>query len=241
MGYFSLARRVPETSAVDPWILAALYRAIARLPVVRSVHRRFLAAAPATAGDGGRVLDVGTGPGYVAVELVRRRPGLRVVGLDLAAHMLAQAAGRSRRAALDGRALWPQGDGQRLPFADASFDLVVSSFALHHWQDPLRVFDEIARVLAPGGQYSLADVCREPDLLQRLFACASIPVVSLAYGSYLGYGGYYESMRAGYTRAEAQDLLRASALPPGSVGLDSTRFVPILTIASGADPSQQRR
>jgi ubiquinone/menaquinone biosynthesis C-methylase UbiE len=240
MKYFSLARRVPETAGVEPRVLAGLYRAIAWLPLVRGVHRRFLRAVLALdAGGAGRLaLDVGTGPGYVPVELARRRPGLRVVGLDLAAHMAAQAAGRGARAALDGRALWPQGDGHRLPFADASFDLVVSSFALHHWRNPLGVFDEIARVLAPGGRYVLADVCREPNLFQRLFAYASIPVVSLAFGSYLGYGGYYESMRAGYTRAEARDLLRASALPPGRVGLDSTGFVPILTIASGPAPAR---
>ena len=240
MSYFSLARRVPEASAVDPRVLAGLYRAIARLPLVRGVHRRFLEATLAQhAGGGGSLaLDVGTGPGYVAVELARRRPGLRVVGLDLAAHMVRHAAGRGARAALDDRALWPQGDGHRLPFADGSFDLVVSSFALHHWRDPLRVFDEVARVLAPGGRFYLADVCREPSLFQRLFAYASIPVVSLAFGSYLGHGGYYESMRAGYTRAEARDLLRASALPPGTVGLASTRYLPILTITSGAKPSK---
>jgi ubiquinone/menaquinone biosynthesis C-methylase UbiE len=245
MSYFSLARRVPEASAVDPRFLAGLYRAIARLPVVRSVHRRFLAAtlalAPDLDGPGGLALDVGAGPGYVAVELARRGPAVRVVGLDLAAHMAAHAAGRGARAALDGRALWPQGDGHRLPFADATFNLVVSSFALHHWRDPLAVFDEIARVLAPGGQYCIADVCREPNLFQRLFAYASIPAVSLAFGSYLGYGGYYESMRAGYTRAEAWEMLGASALPPGHVGLDSTTFVPILTITSGTESFQQRR
>jgi len=242
MTYFSLARRVPEASAVDPRILAGLYRAIARLPLVRGVHRRFLDSTLdfQVDGEGRRALDVGTGPGYVAVELARRRPGLRVVGLDLAAHMVAQAAGRAARAALDGRALWPQGDGHRLPFADSSFDLVVSSFALHHWRDPLRVFDEIARVLAPGGQYVLADVCREPNLFQRLFAYASIPAVSLPFGSYLGYGGYYESMRAGYTRAEARALLQASALPPGTVGLTSTRFLPILTITSGAESAKRK-
>jgi ubiquinone/menaquinone biosynthesis C-methylase UbiE len=248
MSYFSLARRVPEASAVDPRFLAGLYRIIARLPVVRSVHRRFLAATLALAPAFGRnddrpilALDVGAGPGYVAVELARRRPALRVIGLDLGAHMVAHAAARAGRAALDGRALWPQGDGHRLPFPDATFDLVVSSFALHHWRDPLAVLDEIARVLAPGGQYCIADVCREPNFFQRLFAYASIPAVSLAFGSYLGYGGYYESMRAGYTRAEARDMLRASALPPGLVRLDSTRFVPILTMASGTEPSMQRR
>jgi hypothetical protein len=54
----------------------------------------------------------------------------------------------------------------------------------------------------------------------------------LAFGSYRGYGGYYESVRAGYTRDEARALLERSALPPGEVGLDSTWFLPILTIAS---------
>ena len=47
-----------------------------------------------------------------------------------------------------------------------------------------------------------------------------------------GYGGYYESVRAGYTRDEARVLLERSVLPPGAVRLDSTWFVPILTIAS---------
>jgi hypothetical protein len=70
------------------------------------------------------------------------------------------------------------------------------------------------------------------NLFQRLFAYASVPVASLPFGSYLGYGGYYESVRAGYTQDEARDLLARSALPPGRVGVDSTWFVPILTIAT---------
>jgi hypothetical protein len=69
-------------------------------------------------------------------------------------------------------------------------------------------------------------------LVQRLFSYASIPAFSLPFGSYRGYGGYYESVRAGYTRDEARILLERSALPPGEVRLDSTWFVPVLTIAS---------
>ena len=96
------------------------------------------------------------------------------------------------------------------------------------------VFAEVARVLRPGGRYYIADLCREPTLVQRLVAYASIPAISLPCGSYRGYGGYSESMRASYTRAEARDLLARSALPPGQVALDSTWLVPILTIAAGA-------
>jgi ubiquinone/menaquinone biosynthesis C-methylase UbiE len=201
---------------------------------VRTVHRRFVAGALAQGIVRGTGLDVGTGPGYVAVEIARQRPGLRVVGLDLAAHMVERASHLAARAGLNGRGLWPQADGHHLPFSDDSFGLVISSFALHHWADPLQILYEIARVLKPDGRYYIADVCREVTIFHRFFAYASIPVVSLPFGSYLGYGGYYESVRAGYTRAEARALLERSGLPPGEVGRSTTWFVPILTISSKA-------
>jgi ubiquinone/menaquinone biosynthesis C-methylase UbiE len=232
MSYFSLARRVPETSAVDPALLTWFYGLIGQVPLVRTAHRRIVAGALAQGVKVGDGLDLGTGPGYVAVQMARQRPGLRMVGLDLAAHMVEKAVRLAARAGLDGRGLWPQADGHYLPFADGTFDLVVSSFALHHWDEPLRILDEIARVLKPGGRYYIADVCREVNLFQRLFAYASVPVASLPFGSYLGYGGYYESVRAGYTQDEASDLVARSALPPGHVSVDSTWFVPILTIAA---------
>jgi ubiquinone/menaquinone biosynthesis C-methylase UbiE len=248
MSYFSLAHRVPEGSAVEPKALTQLYAMICQVPLVHTAHRRFVAGALAQGVSQGYGLDLGTGPGYVAIEIARQRPGLRMIGLDLAANMVKQARRHASQAGLDGRGAWPQGDGHHLPFADGSFDLVVSSFALHHWDDPLRILNEIARVLRrpepalsaaegpargqPGGRYYIADVCRELNLFQRLFSYASIPAVSLPFGSYLGYGGYYESVRAGYTRDEAWTLLDRSPLPDGEVGLDSTWFVPILTISS---------
>lgn len=232
VNYFRLARRVPERSAVEPRGLAQLYGLITQMPLVRTAHHRFVAGALALAVNRGRALDVGTGPGYVAVEVARGQPGLQIVGLDLATPMVEQARRYAAWAGFDGRGMWPRADGHRLPFPDESFDLVFSSFALHHWEDPVRVLDEMARVLRPGGRYYVADLCREPNLFQRLFAYASIPALSLAFGSYRGYGGYYESLRAGYTRAEAEELLSRSALPPGQVRLDSTWFVPVVTITS---------
>jgi ubiquinone/menaquinone biosynthesis C-methylase UbiE len=240
VNYFSLTRRVPERSAVEPKALAWLYGLFTGVPLVRTAHHRFVTGALAQGISHGLALDVGTGPGHVAVEVIRGRPGLRMVGLDLAAPMVKQARRYAAWARFDGRALWPQADGHRLPFADGVFDLVFSSFALHHWGDPLLVLNEMARVLRPGGRYYVADVCRQPNLFQRGFAYASIPAISLPFGSYMGYGGYYESLRAGYTRAEAQELLARSALPPGRVGLDSTWFVPILTITSQGKAEQVR-
>jgi ubiquinone/menaquinone biosynthesis C-methylase UbiE len=232
MSYFSLDRRVPEVSALDPKALTWLYSFFARAPLVRAMHRGFVAGALSQGVAQGTVLDLGTGPGHAAVAIARQRPAVRMVGLDLAVHMVERASHQAARAELDGRGMWPQADGHHLPFGDGSFDLVVSSFSMHHWLDPLRTLNEIARVLKPDGCYYIVDVCREVTLAQRLLAYASIPVISLPLGSYLAYGGYYESVRAAYTLPEARSLLRRSALPPGEVGLGSTWLVPVLVIAS---------
>lgn len=240
MSYLSLARRVPEISALEPKAVTQFYRLIGRVPMVRTTHRRFVAGALGQGVRHGYALDVGAGPGQVTFEIARQRPGLRMVGVDLAAQMVAQAGREAARSRRNGRDLVLQADGHNLPLPDDSFDLVMSSFALHHWEDPLLVLNEMARVLRrpkpgeglAGGRYFIADVCREVNPVQRLFAYASVPAISLPLGSYSGYGGYYESVRAGYTREEARALLAQSDLPAGEVWLESTWFVPILIIAS---------
>ncbi len=98
-------------------------------------------------GPDTRVLDVASGPGYAAGEAAAR--GARVVGVDVAAAMVALA--RERHPDVDFR----QGDAQALAFADGSFDAVVGNFALHHLGDPERAAGEFARVLAPGGRVAV--------------------------------------------------------------------------------------
>ena len=105
MSYFRLARRVPETSAVEPKALTWLYGTIGRVPLVRTAHRRFIAGALDQGIERGCMLDLGTGPGYVAFEIARFRPGLRVAGLDLAARgihrLVPRVAGQGQQSAGD--------------------------------------------------------------------------------------------------------------------------------------------
>ena len=98
---------------------------------------------------GGKVLDVGTGPGFVAIEVARLLCGIgcEVVGMDLSSAMLAQAAENAAREGLNGMLTWREGDAKAMPFGDGEFDLIVCNDSLHHWEDPLPVFDEIERVL----------------------------------------------------------------------------------------------
>jgi SAM-dependent methyltransferase len=91
-----------------------------------------------------RMLDVATGPGYVAALAAER--GADVVGVDLSETMLAFARDRVPEAEL------VQADASSLPFEDASFDAVVAAFLLLHVGTPERVVAEAARVLRPGGR-----------------------------------------------------------------------------------------
>lgn len=99
--------------------------------------------------DGGTILDIGCGAGLVADRL--DDVGATYVGLDLPAHHMAYAA--EKFAAKPGklRAIFVRGDGEKLPLADASIDVVVFSEVIEHLLRPELAVWEIARVLRPGG------------------------------------------------------------------------------------------
>jgi demethylmenaquinone methyltransferase/2-methoxy-6-polyprenyl-1,4-benzoquinol methylase len=92
--------------------------------------------------DGALVLDVATGTGLVARDLVRHR-GARVVGLDLTPAMLHRARGPG--------IVLVAGRAEQLPFPDASFDGVVFTYLLRYVDGPETTLAELARVLRPGG------------------------------------------------------------------------------------------
>ena len=96
------------------------------------------------AGAGTRILDVATGPGYVAARAAEL--GADVVGVDFSEAMLAFARTRSPEVE------FVQGDATALPFPDASFDGVVAAFVLLHLGSPERAVAEATRVLKPGGR-----------------------------------------------------------------------------------------
>jgi ubiquinone/menaquinone biosynthesis C-methylase UbiE len=103
----------------------------------------------------GRVLDVACGPGIVTSALAARAQA--VVALDLTPQMLERAKERCAKA---GRAnvVFKEGSATALPFADATFDAVVTRLSFHHFPEPRVALKEMLRVLRRGGALGIADV-----------------------------------------------------------------------------------
>ncbi len=111
--------------------------------------RRFLVARLELQPDA-RVLDVATGTGAVALELVRQH-GCSVVGIDRSAEMLAVARDRVATGGLAAKIELHEARAEALPFADASFDALTVTYLLRYVDDPAATLRELARVVRPGG------------------------------------------------------------------------------------------
>jgi ubiquinone/menaquinone biosynthesis C-methylase UbiE len=107
-----------------------------------------------------RVLDIGCGTGTLVTEIKRVHPSVEVTGLDPDPKALARARRKTERAGVAIR--FEQGFAGKLPFPDASFDRVFSSFMFHHLpaDEREKMLREVRRVLAPGGSLHLADFAR---------------------------------------------------------------------------------
>jgi ubiquinone/menaquinone biosynthesis C-methylase UbiE len=146
-------QREPEAM---PALGAILYSAIVA-KVLQKPHTKIADDVVAKAKESS-ILDLGSGPGYLAIKIARKSPSLRVYGIDLSRKMV-KIARRNARGVDNTQFVF--GNASNLPFKDSSIDLVVSTAAFHHWRTPRLVFDECHRVLKTGGEAWIYDGCPE--------------------------------------------------------------------------------
>jgi ubiquinone/menaquinone biosynthesis C-methylase UbiE len=159
-----------------------------------------LAAEVAAAVEAGVILDIGSGPGHLAAELARLLPETKIVGLDLSAPMIEIAEKSVAKMGVSDRVVFRQGDAAQIPFTDCAFDFVVSSWSLHLWEDPARVFAEIYRVLKPSCGALVYDARKRPpaEEVRRWMKTADSPVMRL---------GLRHSFNEGYNAKEIEDIV----------------------------------
>ena len=112
------------------------------------------------AGPGDTVLDVACGPGLIVVAFARVVK--HATGIDLTPAMLERARAYATEQGVT-NVTWQQGDVLPLPYPDASFSVVTSRFAFHHFLDPGAVLTQMARVCRPGGTVMVVDSAPAPE------------------------------------------------------------------------------
>jgi ubiquinone/menaquinone biosynthesis C-methylase UbiE len=142
-----------------------------------------------TLGPEAHVLDVAGGPGASAIHLAGRF-GCRVTVLDYSAASVATAQHAAGQAGVGDRVAAVQGDAERLPFADGSFDAVICECAYCTFPDKAAAAAEFARVLRPGGRLGLSDLTRAgplPCALKGLLAWVACIADARPVAEYVAY------------------------------------------------------
>jgi len=155
--------------------------------------------------DSGEVLEIGPGPGYTGLEWLKATENTKLTCVEISPEMISVAEKNAADYGLSERVKYVEGNAMSIPLGDNLFDAVFSNGSMHEWEDPVAVFDEIARVLKPGGLYCITDLRR--DLSEEVYgymynACSPEEIRP----------GFKSSVMAAYTPGELETLLAGSKL-----------------------------
>jgi len=144
-----------------PWPVTRLYDKYANRLFVKWF--RLIARNIAEKGISGTILDIGTGPGRLPLEIAKRLDKVKVIGIDLSEDMVKIAKKNAEKEGLTDRVEFRVGSAYKTGFADCSIDLIVSTGVVHHLKEPLRFFNEIYRILKNGKEAWLYDGRRDAN------------------------------------------------------------------------------
>ncbi len=153
----------------------------------------------------GKVLEIGPGPGYVGLEWLKKNNNATIVGLEISPEMLEVANKNAQLYSLENRVEYIIGNALNMPFPDVVFDGVFSNSSLHEWSSPLKVLNEISRVLKRKGNFCIIDLRRDLDRLTIDFMKNHIDDLESKKG-------FMRSVQASYTSDEVYELLSDSDL-----------------------------
>jgi len=140
---------------------AKIYSLIGRkMPFLKDLYNEVAEEITARISSG-KILDVGTGPGYLPLEIAKRAANLEIVGIDISPVMVKIAKRNAKDRGFSERVKFQIGNAANLPFDDGYFDFVISTLSFHHWLKPIECLNEIYRVLKENGEAWIYDVRRD--------------------------------------------------------------------------------
>jgi ubiquinone/menaquinone biosynthesis C-methylase UbiE len=223
-----MASRVLEPEVMDGEGEATAYDEIDRI-WGDIILQGFVESAAMLGVNQGRVLDVGTGSGRIAIRLAKLNDALTIDAIDLSPSMLQLATANAAAAGVR-NITFSAGDAKHIPFDDHTFDLVVCHQLLHQLPDPVVAMREINRVVKPNGALLVRDVRRLPEPLMT----TALPFWCLGYSEKLR-EQTRGSFRAGLTKAEFRQLAQDARVERATI---RTHFLTHQSIERVANPYQ---
>ena len=138
------------------------------------------------------ILDIATGTGDLALLMAEEFPGVNITGLDLSEQMIKEGKEKALKRGLADRIDLVLGDSLNLPFADGSFDCVTVAYGVRNFEDLLRGYTEMYRVLRPGGTLCVLELLPTGSVtgsLYNLYAGHVIPAMGRIFA---GDSGAYD-------------------------------------------------
>lgn len=204
-----MKERISESGVIEDRELAEFYSLMAKR-YMRIPCRRVLGRIRGQGIERGKALDVGTGPGVFPIFLSKALPEVQFQGIDLSPIMVDLARRNAKEAGLGDQIDFQVGSAYSLPCEDRSLDLLLCINTLHHLDEPVTFFNEVARALKPDGRFVIVDFRRDVSPLW-------IGLFDLLWKTFFGKHpkarrGFMESVHSSYTIEECQTFLRRSNL-----------------------------
>ena len=174
--------------------------------VIESYYRPVAAEIVAHLNEG-TILDLGSGPGYLPIEIAKRSPAIKIIGVDLSRKLVEIARSNAATAGLTDRLTFQTGNAGRLEFTDSSFDMVISTGMLHALKDPVAVLREIHRVLKVDREAWIFDPARVASKVDRKNWKASLTLRERFFLGLFKLLGLHKPIET-YTREQAIALIK---------------------------------
>ena len=192
-------KRVLETSeGIQNSLTVEVYNEFAKYMRDKGWHNvdKFIAVGI----NNGKLLEIGPGPGYVGLELIKKSPLATLTGFEISENMIKMANKNAKEYHLENKVTYVKGNCSDIPFPNETFDGVFSNGSLHEWENPIKAINEIFRVLKPGASFCITDMRRDANIFLKWFIyCTTKPKEIRP--------GFITSYNAAYIKEELEELL----------------------------------